>query len=169
MAETNYKFPLVDDQGKLFDRFPLIILHLSSGQKVHLNYFTKFAAGYRPSRYMVEDGFIPTVEYHTRFLSPQWTCKEFLRHAEETIRKESALQISNTEFVLMNNVCKIEILEHGGDIICFGTGEWVNKTFFNTEEPYVCDEHDITIRKHEPAKPVEKFDINKWVDSLEKN
>lgn len=170
MAETNYKFPMVDDDGKLFDKFPLIILHMSSGEKVYLNYFTKFAGGYKPSRYMVEDGFIPTVEYHTCFLSPQWTCKEFLRHANETIEKESALQISNTEFVLLNNVCKIEIIEQGGDIICFGTGTWDNKLFFNLEEPYVCDEHDIVLKKkEEPMKIDGKKVVDDFMNSLFNN
>ena len=45
------KFPLVDKEGKLYDRFPLIILHLNSGEKVKLNYFTEYAMGYVPTRY----------------------------------------------------------------------------------------------------------------------
>ena len=167
MAETNYKFPLVDDEGKLFDKFPLIILYLSSGDTVELNYFTEFAFGYRPTRYMVEDEFIPKVEYHSYFISPQWTCKEFLRHVSDRLNKEQVLQTSNDEFVLMNNVCKIKIIEQGGDIICFGKGEWHNKTFFTEEEPYVANENEIEIEMKENVENViVKFDVDEWVSNI---
>ena len=53
MAEINYKFPMMDDDGKLFDRFPLIILHMNNGERVELNYFTEYAVGYKPTRYML--------------------------------------------------------------------------------------------------------------------
>lgn len=170
MVETNYKFPLVDDEGKLFDKFPLIILHLSSGEKVDLNYFTEYAVSYKPTRYMVEDDFIPTVEYHSYFISPQWTCKEFLRHSAEKIKRESALQTSHNEFILMNNVCKIEIIEQGGDIICFGKGAWSNKSFYSEETPYIADEHDIVLKKkEEPLKIDGKKVVDDFVNGLLKN
>lgn len=170
MAETNYKFPLVDDEGKLFDKFPLIILYLSSGDTVELNYFTEFAAGYRPTRYMVGDEFIPKVEYHSYFISPQWTCKEFLRHASDRLNEKQVLQTSNDEFTLMNNVCKIKIIEQGGDIICFGKGTWVNKSFYSEETPHVADAHDIVLKKkEEPMKIDGKKVVDDFMNSLLKN
>ena len=169
MAETNYKFPLVDDDGKLFDRFPLIILHLNSGDTVKLNYFTEYASAYKPTRYMLENdtnSFMPNVEYKSYFVSPQWTCKEFLRHSSTKSKDDGVLQVSNNEFVLMKNVSKIEIDTENGDIICF-KGDWKSKFFIPTEEPFIADERDIIKKKKESIKEVEKFNVDEWLTSLE--
>lgn len=164
MTDTDYKFPMVDDEGKLFDRFPLIVLHLTSGERIELNYFSEFANNYKPTRYMVESEFIPLVEYHSYFISPQWTCREFIRHTSDRLKKEQVLQISNDEFVFMNNVCKIGVIEQCGDIICFGKGEWNDKFFVSTDSPYVSSIHDIVTRKRQ--KEPTKFDGKKEVDDF---
>lgn len=165
---SNYKFPLVDDKGKLFDRLPLIVLYLSNGEKIESNYFTKYASTYKPTRYMVDNGFIPKVEYHTCFISPQWTCKEFLKLVNEEIKKEHVVQVSNDSFIMMSNVCKIEVLVGEGDIICYGIGEWDNKNFISSEEPYIANENDIEL-DIESDKEIEKFNIDAWVENLNIN
>ena len=169
MDATNLKFPFVDDEGKLFDRFPLIILHLNSGDRVKLNYFTELAEYYKPTRYMLEEdskGFIPDVEYKSYFVSPQWTCKEFLRHSSTKSKDDGVLQVSNNEFVLMKNVSKIEIDTENGDIICY-KGDWNSKFFVLSEEPFVAEESDIVRRKKEVVQEVEKFDVDEWLCGLE--
>lgn len=162
---SNYKFPLVDDNGRLFDKLPLVVLYLCNGEKIKLNYFTKYASVYKPTRYMVDTDFIPKVEYHTCFISPQWTCKEFLKLTNEEVKKENVLQVSNDSFILMSSVCKIEILEGQGDIICYGVGEWDNKNFIGTEEPYVSNENEIEMKEN-VENVIVKFDIDEWVRNM---
>lgn len=172
MAEINYKFPMMDDDDKLFDRFPLIVLHMSNGERVELNYFTEYALGYKPTRYMLnndgEHAFMPIVEYKSYFVSPQMTCKEFISHATARAKQDGGiLQVSNNEFINMSNICKIEINENDGDIICF-KGKWSDKFFLVDSEPFVADVNDIVIEsKKEEIKEV-KFDVHKWVDSMNK-
>ena len=163
---TNYKFPLVDDEDNLFDKFPLIILYLTNGDKVELNFFTDYAQNYKPSRYMVDGDFMPKVEYHSHFISPQWTCKEFLRIVEERLKKEKVLQITSNEFIMMNTICKIEIDCDGGDIICFGKGTWNNKVFVTEDKPRRVDECDIILSKKFDSSQMEKIDKKKAVDDF---
>ena len=168
MDAIDYKFPMMDDEGKLFDRFPLIILHLNSGERVKLNYFTEYARTYLPTRYMLErDGnsFIPDIEYKSYFVSPQWTCKEFLIHSSKKSKEDGVLQVSNNEFVLMSNVSKIEIDEENGDIICF-KGEWGDKFFQISDEPFVAEVDDIIMKKKTEIKEVEKFNVDEWIKTL---
>lgn len=169
------KFPLVDKEGKLYDRFPLIILHLNSGEKVKLNYFTEYAAGYVPTRYMrediVTDSFIPFVEYLSAFISPTWTYKEFMRHVESANRRgglENAIQVSNNEFVTLSNVSKVTIDEDNGDIICFGEPKWGDKRASVEEENvHVVQENEIMVYDDSQTEVVEgRKEVNDFIDSL---
>lgn len=172
------KFPLVDKEGKLYDRFPLIILHLNSGEKVKLNYFTEYAAGYVPTRYMREDtvnnsSFMPFVEYLSAFISPTWTYKEFMRHVEAANRRgglENAIQVSNNEFVTLSNVSKVTIDEDNGDIICFGEPKWGDKRAFVEEENvHVVQENEIMVYDDSQTEVVEgRKEVNDFIDSLGK-
>lgn len=169
------KFPLVDKEGKLYDRFPLIILHLNSGEKVKLNYFTEYAAGYVPSRYMrddtVSESFMPLVEYLSAFISPTWTYKEFMRHVEAANRRgglENAIQVSNNEFVTLSNVSKVTIDEDNGDIICFGEPKWGDKRAFVEEENvHVVQENEIMVYDDSQTEVFEgRKEVNDFIDSL---
>lgn len=169
------KFPLVDKEGKLYDRFPLIILHLNSGEKVKLNYFTEYAMGYVPTRYMREDtvneSFMPLVEYLSAFISPTWTYKEFMRHVESVNRRgglENAIQVSNNEFVTLSNVSKVTIDEDNGDIICFGEPQWGHKkAFVEGENVHVVQENEIMVYDDSQTEVVEgKKEVNDFIDSL---
>ena len=169
------KFPLVDKQGKLYDRFPLIILHLNSGEKVKLNYFTEYALGYVPTRYMQEDvankSFMPIVEYLSAFISPSWTYKEFMRHVESTNRRqglENAIQVSNNEFVTLGNISKVTIDEDNGDIICFGEPKWGDKRAFVEEENvHVVQENEIMVYNDSQTDVIEgRKEVNDFIDSL---
>lgn len=169
------KFPLIDKQGKLYDRFPLIILHLNSGEKVKLNYFTEYAVGYVPTRYMREDtvnnSFMPFVEYLSAFISPSWTYKEFMRHVESVNRRgglENAIQVSNNEFVTLSNVSKVTIDEDNGDIICFGEPKWGDKKAFVEEENvHVVQENEIMVYDNSQIEVVEgRKEVNDFIDSL---
>ena len=169
------KFPLVDKEGKLYDRFPLIILHLNSGEKVKLNYFTEYAAGYVPTRYMrediVTDSFIPFVEYLSAFISPTWTYKEFMRHVESANRRgglENAIQVSNNEFVTLSNVSKVTIDEDNGDIICFGEPKWGDKrASVEGENVHVVQENEIMVYDDAQTEVVEgRKEVNDFIDSL---
>lgn len=172
------KFPLVDKEGKLYDRFPLIILHLNNGEKVKLNYFTEYAMGYVPTRYMREDdsvnkSFIPTVKYLSAFISPSWTYKEFMRHVEAANRRkgiENAIQVSNNEFVTLSNVSKVTIDEENGDIICFGEPKWGDKKAFVEEENvHVVQENEIMVYDDSQTEVVEgRKEVNDFIDSLGK-
>lgn len=169
------KYPLIDKQGKLYDRFPLIILHLNSGEKVKLNYFTEYAVGYVPTRYMREDtvntSFMPFVEYLSAFISPTWTYKEFMRHVEAVNRRgglENAIQVSNNEFVTLSNVSKVTIDEDNGDIICFGEPKWGDKKAFVEEENvHVVQENEIMVYDNSQIEVVEgRKEVNDFIDSL---
>lgn len=171
------KFPLMDKEGKLYDRFPLIILHLNSGEKVKLNYFTEYAMGYVPTRYMREDlateSFIPFVEYLSAFISPSWTYKEFMRHVESVNRRggiENAIQVSNNEFVTLSNVSKVTIDEDNGDIICFGEPKWGDKrAFVEGENVHVVQENEIMVYDDSQTEIVEgRKEVNDFIDSLGK-
>jgi hypothetical protein len=171
MVETNFKYPMMDDEGKLFDRFPLIILHMNNGEKIKLNYFSEYAVGYKPTRYMLnsidDKTFMPIVEYKSYFVSPQWTCKEFIRHATAKAKQNNdILQVSNNEFIFMNNVNKIEIDETSGDIICF-KGTWSDKFFMLDGEPFVASIEDIVINKNEENVIEEvHFNVDTWMDNM---
>lgn len=170
------KFPLVDKEGKLYDRFPLIILHLNSGEKVKLNYFTEYAIGYIPTRYMKDDlvsskSFIPLVEYLSAFISPSWTYKEFIRHMEAVNRKggiENAIQVSNNEFVTLSNVSKVTIDEDNGDIICFGEPKWgVKRALVEVDDIHVVQEHEISVYDDAHEDVIEgRKEVNEFIDSL---
>lgn len=171
------KFPLIDKQGKLYDRFPLIILHLNSGEKVKLNYFTEYSVGYVPTRYMREDtvnnSFMPFVEYLSAFISPSWTYKEFMRHVESVNRRgglENAIQVSNNEFVTLSNVSKVTIDEDNGDIICFGEPKWEDKKAFVEEENvHVVQENEIMVYDDSQTEVVEgRKEVNDFIDNLGK-
>lgn len=171
------KFPLMDKEGKLYDRFPLIILHLNSGEKVKLNYFTEYAAGYVPTRYMKDDAtnnsFMPLVEYLSAFISPSWTYKEFMRHVEAANRRkgiENAIQVSNNEFVTLSNVSKVTIDEENGDIICFGEPKWGDKKAFVEEENvHVVQENEIMVYDDSQTEVVEgRKEVNDFIVSLGK-
>ena len=96
------------------------------------------------------------------------TCKEFIRHATARAKQDGGvLQVSNNEFINMNNICKIEINENDGDIICF-KGKWSDKFFVVDGEPFVADVNDIVVEtKKEEIKEV-KFDVHEWVNSMNK-
>lgn len=167
----------MDKEGKLYDRFPLIILHLNSGEKVKLNYFTEYAAGYVPTRYMRDDeannSFMPLVEYLSTFISPTWTYKEFMRHVESVNRRgglENAIQVSNNEFVTLSNVSKVTIDEENGDIICFGEPKWGDKKAFVEEENvHVVQENEIMVYDDSQTEVVEgRKEVNDFIDSLGK-
>lgn len=169
------KFPLVDKEGKLYDRFPLIILHLNSGEKVKSNYFTEYAEGYVPTRYMREDeankSFMPLVEYLSAFISPSWTYKEFMRHVESVSRRGglgNAIQVSNNEFVTLGNVSKVTIDEDNGDIICFGEPKWGEKRAYVEEENvHVVQENEIVVYDDSHKEVVEgRKEVNEFIDSL---
>lgn len=168
------KFPLVDKDGKLYDRFPLIILHLNNGEKVKLNYFTEYALGYTPTRYMKDDSdnksFIPTVKYLSAFISPTWTYKEFMRHIESSTRRggiENVIQVSNNEFVILNNVSKVTIDEDNGDIICFGEPQWGHKKAFVEEENiHVVQEHEINYKEEDNNTFDSRKEIADFIDSI---
>ena len=169
------KFPLVDKEGKLYDRFPLIILHLNNGEKVKLNYFTEYAVGYVPTRYMREDtvnnSFMPIVEYLSAFISSSWTYKEFMKHTESANRRggiENAIQVSNNEFVTLSNVCKVTIDEDNGDIICFGEPKWGEKRAYVEEENvHVVQENEIVVYNDSHKEVVEgRKEVNDFIDSL---
>ena len=171
------KFPLVDKEGKLYDRFPLIILHLNSGEKVKLNYFTEYAVSYVPTRYMRDDvvnnSFMPLVEYLSAFISPTWTYKEFMRHMESVNRRgglENAIQVSNNEFVTLSNVSKVTIDEGNGDIICFGEPKWGDKrAYVEKENIHVVQENEIMVYDDSQTEVVEgKKEVNDFIDSLGK-
>ena len=169
------KYPLVDKEGKLYDKFPLIILHLNSGDKVKLNYFTEYAVGYVPTRYMRDDevnnSFMPIVEYLSAFISPSWTYKEFMRHAESANRRgglENAIQVSNNEFVTLSNVSKVTIDEDNGDIICFGEPKWGEKRAYVEEENvHVVQENEIMVCDDSQTEVIEgRKEVNDFIDSL---
>ena len=169
------KFPLMDKDGKLYDRFPLIILHLNNGEKVKLNYFTEYALGYVPTRYMKDDSdnnsFIPTVKYLSAFISPTWTYKEFMRRIESSTRRggiENVIQVSNNEFVILNNVSKVTIDEDNGDIICFGEPKWGDKrASVEGENVHVVQENEIMVYDDSQTEVVEgRKEVNDFIDSL---
>lgn len=168
------KFPLVDKEGKLYDRFPLIILHLNNGEKVKLNYFTEYALGYVPTRYMKDDSdnksFIPTVKYLSAFISPTWIYKEFMRHIESSTRREgieNVIQVSNNEFVILNNVSKVTIDEDNGDIICFGEPQWaLKKAFVEEENVHVVQEHEINHKDEDNNTFDSRKEIADFIDSI---
>lgn len=171
----NLKFPLVDKEGKLYDRFPLIILHLNNGEKVKLNYFTEYAMGYVPTRYMKEDvannSFMPLVEYLSAFISPSWTYKEFMRHVEAANRKgglENAIQVSNNEFVTLNNISKVTIDEDNGDIICFGEPQWGDKrALVEGENVHVVQENEIMVYNDSHKEVVDgRKEIYDFIDKM---
>ena len=171
----NLKFPLVDKDGKLYDRFPLIVLHLNNGEKVKLNYFTEYAVDYVPTRYMREDvannSFMPLVKYLSAFISPSWTYKEFMRHVESVSRRGglgNAIRVSNNEFVTLSNVCKVTIDEDNGDIICFGKPQWGDKRAYVEEENvHVVQENEIMVYDDSHKNVIEgRKEVNDFIDSL---
>lgn len=171
----NLKFPLVDKEGKLYDRFPLIILHLNSGEKVKLNYFTEYAMGYVPTRYMRKDlaseSFIPLVEYLSAFISPSWTYKEFIRHVESVSRRGglgNSMQVSNNEFITLSNISKVTIDEYNGDIICFGEPQWGDKkAFVEKENIHVVQENEIMVYNDSHKEVVDgRKEIYDFIDKM---
>jgi hypothetical protein len=57
------------------------------------------------------DNFMPTVKYHSYFISPIDTYKEFLRHSSDKMKKDkmNSLRVSPNVFVNMECVTKVEI------------------------------------------------------------
>lgn len=161
------KFPLVDNKGKLYDRFPYIRIRTVGGQSYDYHYFDLDPKSYVPRRYMAasDDGFIPTVKYTNYFMSEQEVMKKFL---DAYTKKSEFLFINGSTAIQWSNIDSLEVVMDG-NVICFGEVEWNERKAIIKDEPYIADISEIDLS--EDVLETRLFDsekeIGEYLNSLE--
>ena len=108
------EFPFIDKEGKLYEAFPMIVLHLSDGEKIELDYFGSKSLSYIPTRFMAvsADSVIPLVKYLSKFKSEKEVVQIFISEIVGEMREygKNIFSVNGSEFVNWDNVCKVEVL-----------------------------------------------------------
>jgi hypothetical protein len=102
------------NDGKLYEAFPMIRLHLTNGERIELDYFGTKTLSYIPTRFMEksEDAIIPIVKYLSKFKTEKEVVKIFMEEMSLEMRDyhKNIFCVGGNQFVNWDTVCKIEIL-----------------------------------------------------------
>lgn len=101
-------------EGKLFEAFPMIVLHLNNGERIELDYFGSKSLSYIPTRFMqkAEGVVIPIVKYLSKFKTEKEVVQIFMSEVVAEIREnyKNIFGINGNVFVNWDNVCKVEVV-----------------------------------------------------------
>lgn len=107
-------FPFMSKEGKLFEAFPMIVLHLNNGERIELDYFGSKSLSYIPTRFMQKDEgvVIPMVKYLSKFKTEKEVVQNFMSEVVAEMREnhKNIFSINGNVFVNWDNVCKLEVV-----------------------------------------------------------
>ena len=109
------EFPYIGRDGKMYEAFPCIRLHLSNGGVIDVDYFGKFAMRYMPTRYMQKDGdsIIPIVKYLSWFKTEKDVIDKFLSEIKVEMGNylvNGVFCINDKTFVNWVNVVSMDVM-----------------------------------------------------------
>jgi hypothetical protein len=108
------EFPFMSKEGKLFEAFPMIVLHLNNGERIELDYFGSKSLSYIPTRFMqkAEGVIIPMVKYLSKFKTEKEVVQNFMSEVVVEMREnyKNIFSINGNVFVNWDNVCKVEVV-----------------------------------------------------------
>jgi hypothetical protein len=108
------EFPFMSKEGKFFEAFPMIVLHLNNGERIELDYFGSKSLSYIPTRFMqkAEGVVIPMVKYLSKFKSEKEVVQNFMEEVVAEMREnyKNIFSINGNVFVNWDNVCKVEVV-----------------------------------------------------------
>ena len=122
------EFPYQKDiDSPLYEALPMVMLTMANGEVIRLNYFMQHWMDFIPTRYKEEMGtsFIPTIRYHSKFITPNGVMKNFITLVEQEMKTSGIrlLKVSSNAYIKWDCVCKIEIeMQHY--VIAFDKVEW---------------------------------------------
>ena len=103
----------MNKEGKLYEAFPMIVLHLNNGERIELDYFGGKSLSYIPTRFMqkAEGVIIPMVKYLSKFKSEKEVVQIFISEIVGDMREygKNIFSVNGSEFVNWDNVCKIDV------------------------------------------------------------
>ena len=135
------QFPFISNEGKIYEAFPMIRIHLVNGERIDLDYFGSKSLSYIPTRFMQRDenNIIPLVNYLTKFKSEKEVVQTFMEEIVADMRNyhKNIFSIGGNTFINWDNVCKIDVLmqQH---VYCYEHPIFVgNSKHVRSEEPAI--------------------------------
>lgn len=169
-------FPFVNKEGKLYEAFPMVRLHMNTGDVISLNFFMNKWKEFVPTRYMEksDNDFMPLISYHTKFISSADVMKKFYTLSKEDMYSDNMnfLKISADEYINWDMICKVEIImKHY--IVCFDDVKWREKIALINCEPRLVtdlselDDNKEIVKDNNTKKEIDFGFLNKGAELFE--